>query len=182
MMRSPVRRAATAAIDIKAAAKDRGDVETHPSTMPGDDSDVAASTAVPFSYSSDYGLMRYWDGRQWTEHRSAAQGIDRDNRQRDRFLPAAGPRVQSLQGESRQNAVEQGHRCVRIGLGAQLHPDLFRHRDVAFRVGQQRSIDAVILLALLIRFRAPLDEPFYTWRLDVAESRRATNSSGDFTV
>jgi hypothetical protein len=39
MMRSPVRRAATAAIDIKAAAEDRGDVETHPSMMPGDDSD-----------------------------------------------------------------------------------------------------------------------------------------------
>jgi hypothetical protein len=54
MMRSPVRRAATAAIDIKAAAEDRGDVETHPSMMPGDDSDVAASTAVPFSYLSDY--------------------------------------------------------------------------------------------------------------------------------
>jgi hypothetical protein len=49
MMRSPVRRAATAAIDIKAAAEDRGDVETHPSMMPGDDSDVAAATAVPFS-------------------------------------------------------------------------------------------------------------------------------------
>jgi hypothetical protein len=65
MMRSPVRRAATAAIDIKAAAEDRGDVETHPSMMPGDDSDVAASTAVPFSLPAALAGGRAVGKREW---------------------------------------------------------------------------------------------------------------------